>query len=242
MGFGEAVFELEQILRSKQEILTSQEANVLMKCKALAIKELTIGAAAGGGIAWLATQRLSHLVRINLSAGTGALCAVWRFGNSLDTNIGHILSLDGSKIQKELANIILKRYGDDQTAMQLISKHFYSEKVFDDSCTDQPKVRWRYRNFFGDNVAYSQNTRDGDSYGDKTDSAETDAENTEELKRVIGNTGWDSFSNPLDYICGIPGSSEEIHHNTSSGTSSKKPGRSYRRSRRRHRMRHHDVS
>lgn len=50
--------------------------------------------------------------------------------------------------------------------MQLISKHFYSEKVYDDSVLDQPKIRWRYRNYFSDNVAHSQRTHENDSHGE----------------------------------------------------------------------------
>ncbi|KAA8548651.1 hypothetical protein F0562_000335 [Nyssa sinensis] len=98
---GEALFELEQILRSKQSqgTLTSQEANVLMTCKAKAIKDFTIGAGAGGSIAWI---------------GAAAFFGLWKFGRSLDSCIEHILSLDGSRMQKELANIMLKKYQNNQ--------------------------------------------------------------------------------------------------------------------------------
>lgn len=39
--------------------LTSEEANVLMSCKAEAIKGFTIGAGASGGVVWLGTLVLS---------------------------------------------------------------------------------------------------------------------------------------------------------------------------------------
>lgn len=70
--------------------------------------------------------------------------------------------------------------------MRLITKHFYSEKVFDDSSTDQPKIRWRYRNFFSDNVALSRRAHNGDAhgYGENTDLQKTDTENTNEPKDV----------------------------------------------------------
>ncbi|KAL7220431.1 hypothetical protein ACSBR2_013337 [Camellia fascicularis] len=239
---GDALFELEQILRSKQVKFTSQEANVLMMCKSNAIKDFTIGAAGGGGVTWLATRRLNNLFRINLSAGTAVAFGLWRFGRSLDSCIGHILSLEGSRMQKELANIILKRYQNDPRTMQLVSKHFYSEKVFDDSSTDQPKIRWRYRNFFGDNVANSQRTHGSDSCSDKTDSEKTDMENTDEPKRFSRNSSADAITNPLDCVFGIPASTEEIHHTNTSGTSPKRHGRGHKRSHRRHRMHRHEVS
>ncbi|CAL5337654.1 unnamed protein product [Camellia sinensis] len=272
---GDALFELEQILRSKQVKFTSQEANVLMMCKSNAIKDFTIGAAGGGGVTWLATRRLNNLFRINLSAevedfrksylsktGTAVAFGLWRFGRSLDSCIGHILTLEGSRMQKELANIssrtpieisaysrskfsiqgILKRYQNDPRTMQLVSKHFYSEKVFDDSSTDQPKIRWRYRNFFGDNVANSQRTHGSDSCSDKTDSEKTDMENTDEPKRFSRSSSADAITNPLDCVFGIPASTEEIHHTNTSGTSPKRHGRGHKRSHRRHRMHRHEVS
>lgn len=78
---GEALFELEQILRSKQEKLTSQETNVLMACKADALREFTVGGVVAAAVSWLATRRLSTLYRINLSAGSAAISA---FGDLID--------------------------------------------------------------------------------------------------------------------------------------------------------------
>ena len=60
---------------------------------------------------------------------------------------------------------IVTKYRDDPWRMQLISKHFYSEEVFDDSTADRPKIRWRYRNFFSDNVVHGQRTNESDSPG-----------------------------------------------------------------------------
>lgn len=47
-----------------------------------------------------------------------------------------------------------------------MSKHFYSERVFDDTTSDQPKIRWRYRNFFSDQVARGQSSNESNSRGD----------------------------------------------------------------------------
>lgn len=88
--------------------------------------------------------------------------------------------------------------------MQHISKHFYSEKVFDDS--DQPKLRWRYRNFFSDNVAHGQRTHEGDSpsnsennspsnsHGDPHKDSHTDAQN-----KVHGDSYNDSDSQRTNF-------------------------------------------
>ncbi|XP_057485396.1 uncharacterized protein LOC130771746 [Actinidia eriantha] len=237
---GDALFDLEQILRSKQENLTSQEANVLMTCKANAMREFTIGAAAGGCVSWLATRRLNNFFRFNLSALTAGLAAFWRFGRSIDSSLGHILSLDGSRMQMELANIMLRRYGNDPIIMQRVSKHFFPETVLDDSSPDQPKLRWRYRNYYGDSVAHSQ-SRESESYGDKTDSENTRMQNIDEPKRVFRNPGVDALINPFDCVFGTPGSSEEIHHHNTATTPPKRHSRSHKRSHRRHRLGHHEV-
>ncbi|XP_052191376.1 uncharacterized protein LOC127800670 isoform X2 [Diospyros lotus] len=145
---GDPLFELEQVLRSKQETLTSQEANVLMTCRARVVKDFIIGAAASGGLAWL---------------GAAALSGTWRSIRSLESCLEHILSLDGSRMQKELANILVKRHGDNPKIAQFLSKRFYSEKVFDDYSIDQPRLRWRYRNFFSDNLSPQR------THGENTD-------------------------------------------------------------------------
>ncbi|CAK9160694.1 unnamed protein product [Ilex paraguariensis] len=73
---------------------------------------------------------------------------------------------------------------DDKWTTHLLSKHFYSEKVYDDSSSDQPKLRWRHRNFFADNGA-PQRSHVSDSSDDKTDSEKTDTEKMDvELKQV----------------------------------------------------------
>lgn len=56
----------------------------------------------------------------------------------------------------------MTKYHNDPRTMQHISKHFYCEKVFDDSTLDRPKIRLRYRNFFSDDVAHAQRAHDND--------------------------------------------------------------------------------
>ncbi|KAM7488585.1 hypothetical protein LguiB_026069 [Lonicera macranthoides] len=51
------VAKREQEISELKEKLTSQEADVLMTCKGMAVREFTIGAGAGGGIAWLVRKR-----------------------------------------------------------------------------------------------------------------------------------------------------------------------------------------
>lgn len=232
------MFELEQILRSKQETLTLQELNVLQTCKSKAMKDFVVGASVPFVVVWKASQRLNNFFRINLSGGAAAISGMWAFGRSLESCIDHILALDGSRLQRELAILIMRRYQNDPWSMRLISKHFYSERVFDDLAPEQPKIRWRYRNFFDDNVALRQRTQESESYGD-TDSKMNDLE---PKQLPIMNKSVDVMADPLDCVFGYSGMYEEIHHPVNSNTSPRTLTRAYKKSHRRHRLRHQEVS
>lgn len=67
---------------------------------------------------------------------------------------------------------MLRKYQDDPTIMQRVSKHFYSEEVYDDS-SDRARLRWRFRNFFGENAAFSLVTDDHASNSEKSDQSTT---------------------------------------------------------------------
>ncbi|XP_022138116.1 uncharacterized protein LOC111009363 isoform X2 [Momordica charantia] len=250
---GEALFELEQVLRSKQNSLTIEEATLLQTCKSKAVRDFTFGALAGGGVTWAGTWRLNKFIRLNLSGGAAALFGLWRFSRSLNSCVDHILALDGSRMQKELANIVVTKYHNDPRTMQHISKHFYYEKVFDDSTLDRPRIRWRYRNFFSDDVAHGQRTHDNDTknnlhgnshhYSSNHDSNSNqnysydepdDKGNALEFKPVLTKPGTDATADPLDCLFGPLAKGEEIQHSNSSTTTFKSHSRS-RRYHRRHR-------
>ncbi|CAK7327070.1 unnamed protein product [Dovyalis caffra] len=161
---GEALFDLEQVLKSQKETLTPEEANILHTCKSKAVRQFTFGVLTGGTVAWAATWKLSQFARANISGGAAGLFGFWRFAKSLDSCVDHILAMDGSRMQKELANIMANKYQDDPWKMQPLNRRFYAEKVFDDSNLDRPIIRLRYRNYFGDNVASGQRTHDSDSH------------------------------------------------------------------------------
>ncbi|XP_061354528.1 uncharacterized protein LOC133299116 [Gastrolobium bilobum] len=254
---GEALLDLEQLLSSKKEKLTPQEANILLSWKSKAFRDFTASALAGGTATWAATWKLSKPLRVNLSAGATAFVGLWIFRRSLYSCVDQILTLDGSILQKELANIMVTKYPNDPLLMQLISKHFYSEKIFDDSTSNNPKLRWRYRNFFSDNVVYGHRKDDHDSYdyseGDSHDDSYnnsqgeseivTDSERTNlEAKHIFKKACPDIMSeiDPLECLFGYGAPLEEIHHphspNKPSGTNS----RGHRRFHRRRRVRNHN--
>lgn len=45
-----------------------------------------------------------------LCAGAAIILGFWKFGNSLDSSVDHILALDGTRMQSELANMYVIMY------------------------------------------------------------------------------------------------------------------------------------
>nr|GEY35961.1 hypothetical protein [Tanacetum cinerariifolium] len=194
----ESLIDLENVLRSKQGKLSSQEANFLMNWKESTLRQLTVGACAGGAIAWSATGSLSRVLRINLAGGAAAVAATWRFRSSVNSCIEQILCMDGSRMQKELANIMLKRYPNYPLTTKLLSKRFYCENVFDDTTSDIPKSRWRFRNNFVESAAHPTQQRT-----ENHESSDHDAKSGPERKPVHINNAF-VMENPFDCVFGLP--------------------------------------
>ncbi|KAF2300053.1 hypothetical protein GH714_007687 [Hevea brasiliensis] len=53
-----------------------------------------------------ATWKLSRFARVSLSGGAAAFVGMRRFNKAINSCLDHILDLDGSRMQRELANIM----------------------------------------------------------------------------------------------------------------------------------------
>ncbi|PPD79587.1 hypothetical protein GOBAR_DD23488 [Gossypium barbadense] len=239
---GDALFELEQNLRSRKEQLTRQEENIFQRCKSSALNHFTAGVIAGGGLVWAATWKLNRLLRVNLS-GVEYVCNL--HSEMLETYKLLLLKFFIHKLDVEYR--IVKKYRHDTWKMRLISKHFYLEEVFDDS-TSGPNLRWRYRNFFGDNVDQDQGTH-GDFQDVSHKGSPSDIHNNFDRKKtdlkseqVPVKSGFDLMADPLDCVFGYTATSEEIHHSTPSSMSSRAQSRAHRRANRRRRLHHQEAS
>ncbi|CAN1129204.1 hypothetical protein LINPERHAP1_LOCUS25224 [Linum perenne] len=260
---GAALLELEQSLRSQKEYLTAQEAELLQVCKNSAIRAFTFASLVGGTAAWGATWKLSRVLRVNISGGAAAVMGFWGFGRSLEACVDHILSRDGSRLQRQLATIMVMRYSNVPWARQLLSKRFYVETVFDDSSSNEARLRWRYRNHFGNvpsdgkhhNNAYHKDSGDQKPHDNdyhKNSQAEPDIKTVElNPKQVIARPQMNSQSHhaeitedPIDSLFGAVAPLEEIHHPATPASATRAAHhRSHRRAHRaRRRMRHHEAS
>ncbi|KAK7401615.1 hypothetical protein VNO78_13231 [Psophocarpus tetragonolobus] len=249
---GEALVDLEQVLMSKKKQLTPEEENVLPSCKYKAVRDLTAGALAGGTATWAATWKLSKPFRINLSAGIGACCGLWIFSRSLYSSADQILTMNGSILQRELVNIIVTKYKNDPSLMQLVSKHFYSERIFDDSTSNNPKFGFRYRNFSSEIPVHGHEGHDDESYDKSEDHSHYNSNvksqgrsesvayskrTNFETKRTFINAASSGDAtlevDPLDCLFGYGNSVEETDHSNSPN----KPSTIHNRARRYHRRR-----
>lgn len=192
--------ELEQVLRSKKVTMTLEEAKLLSGCKSKALDNFAYGIAFTTAIAWAATGRLNPLLRVSLSVGSACACGIWRLSKSLDSCADHILALHGSRMQEELANIIVRKYHHDPGKKRLLAKHFYSEQVFDDSTSDQPRLRWRYRNSFSDVAAYGQLTHETDIHSGRSPQLDDYDLSRNMENNSYGNPQNDSKANSVNFL------------------------------------------
>ncbi|KAG5061661.1 hypothetical protein JHK87_002690 [Glycine soja] len=240
-----ALLELDRVLKSKKEMLTPREANILLSWKSKSLMDLAAGALGGTAAAGAATWKLDGLFRICLSAGFGTYCGPWMFNRSSYSHADQILTMDGSILQKELANITVTKYQNDPLLMRLISKHLYLERIFDDSTSNNPTLRWRYRNFFSDNAVNGHRTHDRESNDKSQGRSEnvTDSKRTNlKTKRTFKNASPDIMSegDPLDCLFGYAPPVEEIHHSNFPNKPSGIHNRARRKSHRRRRMHNHE--
>ncbi|KAG9142376.1 hypothetical protein Leryth_020057 [Lithospermum erythrorhizon] len=152
--------------------------------------------------------------------------------------------MEGKRIKDEMAKIVLVKYRDNPSVMQRVSKHFYSENVYDDSSLDRPKLRWRVRSVFSDPVAFERMRTHVDDPDNETTSKETTtaAEKIKNLqKQSHMRASIDSIVDPFDYVFGLP----QPMMDNQPGASSMPPAqstRSLRRSRRKNRKQHLESS
>ncbi|KAJ4969394.1 hypothetical protein NE237_016095 [Protea cynaroides] len=199
-----ALLELEQILLSSKLKLT------VNKC------------GKGCGAVWSVTSLqfvgARRSLRFAVTISAAVLAGRWKIRSSLYSCLDYILSLEGSCMQTELANLLLTKYRDDPLSMKLINKHFYSEKS------------WRTQNFDTDSKQ-SQNF--------DTDSKPTDME----PKQSVMTSGANMIADPLECVLGgYWGKGEEIRHPDTTGVSPRRRIRANKRARRQHRMQQQEVS
>ncbi|KAL3634531.1 hypothetical protein CASFOL_021585 [Castilleja foliolosa] len=220
---GNILPELEKVLRSSKRAnvpLTLQESKVLMACREQSLRDFYVVLCGSVGNFARSTRRLLRSSdRGNLALGVGAACSFWTRLRSDKSSVQHILSLEGSRIQKELINILMKKYQHMPWVMQLLSKQFYSEEVYDDSSVDRPTFRWRYRNFSGEPFNHYQSIY----YGDEPDSNENDTKKvTLEPNQVHMKVSGDAPDDPFDLVFGFSESAENVAKPVELGTLSRK--------------------
>ncbi|XP_004247569.1 uncharacterized protein [Solanum lycopersicum] len=241
----DSLMELNELLISRKVNLTTEESKLLNSWKQSAVRDFGIGAIGASLATWLVTRRLHNLFRINLAVGAGWFYGKWRFAKSLDSGVELILSQHGTRLQKELGEIMLKKYQHNPPVLQFVSKYFYSENVYDDDSTDNPKPRWRFRSTYGE-IFSSHEVEGDDSSSKKSHSEKTDLRKTNLERKQINMNGvgaavaLESTEDPFDCILGHQVNTEEIHHPHASSSLPRRRSHSTRRSHSRRRMHRHE--
>ncbi|MCD7447570.1 hypothetical protein HAX54_031599 [Datura stramonium] len=241
----DALMELNELLISRKVTLTTEEIKLLSSWKQSAVRDFGMGAIGASVATWLVTRRLHNLFRVNLAVGAGWFYGKWRFAKSLDSGVELILSQHGTRLQKELGEIMLKKYQRNPPVLQHVSKYFYRENVYDDDSTDQPKPRWRFRSTYGE--IFSSHRTDGDDSSSKkphlenTDPRKTNLERNQiNMNGVGAAAALESTEDPFDCILGRQANVEEIHRPDVPSTMPKRRNHSHRRSHGRRRMHRHE--
>ncbi|MED6172492.1 hypothetical protein PIB30_050595 [Stylosanthes scabra] len=101
------LLELEEVVLFKREKLTAEETNFLRSWKNKALGDFAITGLAGGAATWAATWKLKKSSRVQLSAAAGIALGQWILMRSVYSSADQILSMHGSILQKELANLLV---------------------------------------------------------------------------------------------------------------------------------------
>ncbi|KAH1267788.1 hypothetical protein GmHk_01G002920 [Glycine max] len=247
-----ALLELDRVLKSKKEMLTPREANILLSWKSKSLMDLAAGALGGTAAAGAVYHSYSRLSSVRMTITI--IPSLQQLGNSMDyfeyafqqdlvltvdrgclidprilmqirflqwmdafdrndneellllsRGVFRIaLSLTTFLIWEEKLGTVTK-YQNDPLLMRLISKHLYLERIFDDSTSNNPTLRWRYRNFFSDNAVNGHRTHDRESNDKSQGRSEnvTDSKRTNlKTKRTFKNASPDIMSegDPLDCL------------------------------------------
>ncbi|CAH9071922.1 unnamed protein product [Cuscuta epithymum] len=250
-----SIVEVDSVLRRSKVPVSKEEADILNSWRTNCRRATITGTSLGLIVTWSVTGRLSNFARANLAAVAGLCAGVLTCKSALQSSVEQCLSLNGTRLQRELAEIIVKKYPYEH-AMKCLSKHFFCENVYDDSSSDKPTQRLRLRNFSGEKLDSFQRTED-DSYKDASTNfgrinmkkanhrEDSHASRRNDLEQKV-RAGDDAVSDPFDCVFGLASENvNEIPHQSSpdsSHTLPRKHGRRHRRSRRKHPVHHKETS
>ncbi|KAJ1687356.1 hypothetical protein LUZ63_018746 [Rhynchospora breviuscula] len=220
------LLELHRVLESKGK-LSKWEKELFKSIAFSAVTDFFKGAVGSISVVWPAFWAIPTISRLTLSTVAGIVAGNWYGCRTIGASIDRSLGLQGTRVQRELASLILTEYKDDKSLQMLMRKHFYSEQVFRDVNSEVPVFLWRPRNTYvefslsqnqieADGVELNQKNRQHEPTTEKSDttphSQKSDySENSSlhEKQNTTRNHNWDLFVDPLESIFGYPEGSME---------------------------------
>ncbi|RAL44274.1 hypothetical protein DM860_015634 [Cuscuta australis] len=244
--------EADEVLRLSKVPFTKEELGIVYSWRKNTRRALITGIGTGSVITWLVTGRLSTISRVGLATCAGISCGSWRWRKATLSIVEQSLSLNGTYLQRVVADGILKSLPNER-AMKHFSKHFICENVYDESLSDKPEQRWRLRNSYGGNFDNFQKA-EGDPYEDAISNSEGNPvkkanvggdsfaskrklQKKPDLENEMRSGGDHATSHPFDSIFGPLDNVDEISRPSLSPTPT--PRQKHGRSRRRRHLMHH---
>ncbi|KFK42884.1 hypothetical protein AALP_AA1G051300 [Arabis alpina] len=254
-----ALNQLYYVLATKpeQERITPEESSVIVSCHLKVLWTAGFASGVGGGLSWQVAKRLKMLKRLGkfalvAGAATASFSVGWDAACSTTavSCIDNILSQDATRMQRELVNVLVRSNRGEDWRLQLMSKYFYPEAIYNDQ-GDKPQMRWRRRSTFTE-IASSYNdvkeARPQRTHNDlpnprnRSISPGSDASKPM-LQNSSGNSdGEMGEETALDIIFGGSEPKESIPPPVQSKSSVKTQTRKQKRAQRRQRIRNREAS
>lgn len=210
---------------------------------------MLIGGLVPGVVCLAGTRRFGENPRLLFASVAGYLGAAWACKWNMRSGLDPIITADGSRMQKELINIMIAKQEAGHLRPSFISNHLYKllypERVFMDSSPDNIYTRWRLRNTYEDNFdgatlqKLSVESSKRATRSVMQISTESPKPTTPATTQRLEVKGLDSLirDNPLESIFGSPISDQEVGESHNNVARSRK--HSHKRTRRRHKARDH---
>ncbi|KAJ0245019.1 Uncharacterized protein HA466_0185210 [Hirschfeldia incana] len=127
-----------------QEKITAEEMSVIASCHLKVLWTASFASGLAGGVGWQVAKRMKMLkLPLTVLPAVAAFTAAWDWSNSTTavSCLDNILGQDATRMQRELANVLVKYNRGEAWRWQLMSKHFYPEAVYNDQ-GEKPQMRW----------------------------------------------------------------------------------------------------
>ncbi|KAJ3673587.1 hypothetical protein LUZ60_005579 [Juncus effusus] len=200
-----AIMALESVLRSKGN-MSKWEREVVSSSISRATGDFLLGATVSFATVFSTFWAIPRTARVFISGYAGLTGGKWTAGRKLESQIDKLLGLQGTRIQSELATLILTEFKNDKSLVKLVRKQYYAEQVYGDINPDISLFRWRPRNLYVE----SQNNENFEKI-DQNKSSESKIDKPQSNSTVEKYSDVELFVDPFECLFGcLEGENKEM--------------------------------